>query len=111
MPNSSPIPTLSPIPRVGEVSPTLTANQTPEADFQYFCDHPDEEQYIRQFETLSPRLPLADRVVKKSLNVDCPTHYQPRRQVLPRKAILFQLYQATRVRIVLSDFLGELGCK
>jgi hypothetical protein len=39
----------SPISRVGETSATLTADQATEADFQYFCDHPDEEQYIRQF--------------------------------------------------------------
>jgi hypothetical protein len=39
----------NPIPRVGETAPTLTVDQATEADFQFFCDHPDEEQYIRQF--------------------------------------------------------------
>ena len=42
-------PHLNPISRVGETSPTLTVDQATEADFQYFCEHPDEEQYIRQF--------------------------------------------------------------
>ena len=42
-------PHLSPIPRVEEIAPVLTVDQATEADFQYFCDHPDEEQYIRQF--------------------------------------------------------------
>ena len=27
----------------------MTVDQATEADFQYFCDHPEEEQYIRQF--------------------------------------------------------------
>ena len=27
----------------------MTVDQATEADFEYFCDHPDEEQYIRQF--------------------------------------------------------------
>jgi hypothetical protein len=27
----------------------MTVDQATEADFQYFCDHPDEDQYIREF--------------------------------------------------------------
>jgi hypothetical protein len=38
-----------PISRVVETAPTLTVDQATEADFEYFCDHPDEEQYIPQF--------------------------------------------------------------
>jgi hypothetical protein len=45
-PTSTP---LRPIPRVDGGSPTMTVDQATEADFRYFCDHPDEEQYIRQF--------------------------------------------------------------
>jgi hypothetical protein len=43
------IPTRKPISRVDEAAPTLTVDQATEPDFQFFCDHPDEEQYIRQF--------------------------------------------------------------
>jgi hypothetical protein len=49
LPRISTHPHPSPISRVGETAPTLTIDQATEADFQYFCDHPDEEQYIRQF--------------------------------------------------------------
>jgi hypothetical protein len=37
------------IPRIAETSLTLTVDQACAGDFQYFCEHPDEEQYIRQF--------------------------------------------------------------
>ena len=43
------IPTWHPIPRVDETTPVLTVDQATEGDFRYFCEHPDEEQYIRQF--------------------------------------------------------------
>jgi hypothetical protein len=39
----------SSIPRVEETAPVLTVDQATEGDFRYFCEHPDEEQYIRQF--------------------------------------------------------------
>jgi hypothetical protein len=44
-----PNPTSPSIPRVEETAPVLTVDQATEGDFRYFCDHPGEEQYIRQF--------------------------------------------------------------
>lgn len=37
------------ISRVEETAPVLTVDEATAGDFRYFCDHPDEEQYIRQF--------------------------------------------------------------
>jgi hypothetical protein len=42
-------PTSVPISRVPETAPTLTVDQACEGDFRYFCEHPDEDEYIRQF--------------------------------------------------------------
>ena len=39
----------SAIPRIEETPPVLTVDQATEGDFRYFCAHPDEDQYIRQF--------------------------------------------------------------
>jgi hypothetical protein len=43
------IPTLPSIPRLEETAPVLTVDQANEGDFRYFLEHPDVEQYIRQF--------------------------------------------------------------
>ena len=42
-------PTRDPISRVRERTPISTVDQATEADFRYFCDHPDEKQYIPEF--------------------------------------------------------------
>lgn len=42
-------PNLRPIVRVETRSPAMTVEQATEADFRYFMEHPDEEQYIREF--------------------------------------------------------------
>lgn len=72
-------PTSAPIPRVPETAPVLTVDEATAGDFRYFCDHPDEEQYIRQFVPgefgLSelPELPHGFRyatIVSVSLRVD-----------------------------------------
>jgi hypothetical protein len=45
----SPSPTKDPIPRVKEKPSVLTVDEATQGDFRYFCDHPDEDRYIRQF--------------------------------------------------------------
>ena len=47
--------------RVEETAPVLTVDQATENDFRYFCDHPGEDMYIRQFvpgEFVAVELPL-----------------------------------------------------
>jgi hypothetical protein len=42
-------PNLPSITRVGTGSPVMTVDQACEADFRYFMEHPEEDQYIREF--------------------------------------------------------------
>lgn len=58
----------------------MTVDQACEGDFGYFCEHPEEDEYIRQFvpgefgEAELPELPPGFRyvtIVSVSLRVDC----------------------------------------
>jgi hypothetical protein len=47
--SKSTISTLPSIARVGTGSPVMTVEQVTQSDFRYFMEHPDEDQYIREF--------------------------------------------------------------